>query len=160
MISIKKLLISLAFLLILLSACSEKKKEVTKLENVDSSELLIIQKVEGNSKATEDNIIVKDKKKIEQILAMVDGIKVEETTSKYMMDEMKKHTTYMFNFEEDQGIKSGENVAYAFDILEDGTIFFTHKDVHSVQKPRISIEKHKDLLKKIQMLTENEQKQK
>jgi hypothetical protein len=36
---------------------------------------------------------------------------------------------------------------YSFVVLNDGTFLFTHKDVNAPQKPRMTIEKHKNLLK-------------
>jgi hypothetical protein len=137
----------------LLSTCSGNE-ETIKLEDKSFASTLFIQKVEDNSSAEEMTKIVKDEEKIEQILAMIEGLKVEETNNEYALDEMKLQKTYIFNFFEGEKMETAKEVPYAFSVLEDGTFIFTHNDFNSPQVPRITLEKHKELLDDIKQLFE------
>lgn len=154
MIIIKNKFIGLTLILFLLSACSGKE-EVIQIENKNFSGTLWIQKVEDNSSSEEMTKIVRDKQKIEQILTMVDGLKVKEKDTEYMFDELKSHNAYMFIITEGKKMESGKVVpSYAFNVLDDGTFFFTNINVNSIRKPRMTTEKHKDLLNEMKQLLE------
>ncbi|MED3652853.1 hypothetical protein P4489_00585 [Heyndrickxia sporothermodurans] len=138
---------------ILLCACSGNKEEI-KIVKKNSLSTIFIQKVVDNSSSEEMTKIVKDKKMVEKILSMVEGLKVKKSNSKYIFDEMKTQNTYSFGFFENEKIQSGKKVPYAFYVLNDGTFVFTHNDVGSIKKTRITIDKHKDLLSKMKQLLE------
>jgi translation initiation factor 1 (eIF-1/SUI1) len=133
-------------LLVLISACSEKKPEVIEIEDKNFSDMLMIQKMEDNIETEEMNKIVRDKQKIEKILTMVEGIKVKEMDRDYVIERLKSKDSYSFSFAEGEKLESGKPIPYTFIIFNDGTLFFTNKDVNSNQQPRMAIEKHKDLL--------------
>ena len=150
----KYLLIVLTIILsILLSACSNQE-EVIKIKSQDSLRTLYIQKVEGDSSSEEMTKMVKDKEKIDKILAMIEGLKVKESNSKYIFNEMKSQDTYTFSFFESGTNESGKEVPYAFSVLNEGTFIFTHNDVGSLKTPRITNVKHKDLLNEMKQLLE------
>lgn len=115
--------------------------------------MLFIQKVEDNASSEEMTKIVKDKQKVKKILTMIEGLKVKETNSEYVLEQMKSQNTYIFSFSEDENIETGV-VPYAFNVLNDGTFIFTHEKVNSLQKPRITTGKHQDLLNEMKQLLE------
>ena len=88
------------------------------------------------------------------VATMVEGLKVKETDTDYMLAEMKAQDSYSFSFAEGEKMESGKQAPYSFVVLNDGTFLFTHKDVNSPQKPRMTIEKHKNLLKEMKDLLE------
>ncbi|MED3652109.1 hypothetical protein [Heyndrickxia sporothermodurans] len=143
----------LTILSILLCACSGNKEEI-KIDKKNSLSTIFIQKVVDNSSSEEMTKIVKDKKMVKKILSMVEGLKVKKSDSQYIFDEMKTQNTYSFNFFESEKIQSGKKVPYAFYVLNDGTFVFTHNDVGSIKKTRITIDKHKDLFSKMKQLLE------
>ncbi|KYD03519.1 hypothetical protein [Heyndrickxia sporothermodurans] len=144
----------LTILSILLCACSGNKEEI-KIDKKNSLSTIFIQKVENNSSSEGMTKIVKDKKMVEKILSMVEGLKVKKSNSKYIFDEMKTQNTYSFGFFENEKIQSGEKkVPYAFYVLNDGIFVFTHNDVGSIKKTRITIDKHKNLFSKMKQLLE------
>jgi translation initiation factor 1 (eIF-1/SUI1) len=153
-IFMKSLFISLMVVFVFLSGCSGKLEEVMKVENKNFSGRLFIQKTEDQTSSEEMTKMVTDKQKIEKILTMVEGLKVKETDTDYMLKEMKAQDSYSFSFAEGEKMESGKPAPYSFVVLNNGTFFFTHKDVNSPQKPRMTIEKHKDLLKEMKDLLE------
>lgn len=146
--------IGLLIILFVLSACSGNEIEVIEINNKNFSNALFIQKVVDDSSTEEMTKMVSDQQKIEKILTMVDGLKVEETNTDYMFKEMKSRNTYMFVFTEGEELPLEKEIPYAFNVLEDGTFFFSYKNVNSHQKPRKTIEKHKDLLNEMKQLLE------
>ena len=107
-------------LFFLLSACSGSEQAI-EIKSKDSLRTLFIEKVDGNSSSEEMSIIVKDKDKIEKLLSMIEGLKVKESNSEYVFDEIKSQSTYTFSFFESEEIQSGKEVPYAFSVLNDGT---------------------------------------
>lgn len=135
-------------ILLTISACSQSE-EVIKIKDKNLSSMLFIQKVEDNSSNEEMTKVVKDKQKIEQILTMIEGLKVKDTNSEYVSDVMKSQNTYMFGFSEGEKMETGKKIPYAFYILENGTFIFPHNDFNALQEPRVTLEKHKELLDEI-----------
>lgn len=111
---------------------------------------MFVQKVEHNSSSEEKTKIIKDKQKIRQVLTMVEGLKVKETNK--ALGKMKSQNTYMFAFSKGKNLEAGKKVPYAFNVLSDGTFIFLFKDFDSLEKPRITLEKHKKLLEDIKKL--------
>lgn len=144
----------IVFILALISACSEQKVEVIELQDKNFSCMLMIQKMEGNTVSEEMNKIVRDKQKIEKLLAMIEGLEVRETDTDKMADALKSQDSYSFNFARGKELESGKPVPYSFILLIDGTFFFTNKDVNSIQQPRMTILKHKELLNEMKQLLE------
>lgn len=148
----KNFVISLTFIcLLILNACSQKE-EVIEINGKDSLKTLSIQKMVENSSSEEMNRMVKDKVKIDKVLTMIEDLEVKEISSEKIFDKMKTQTTYSYNFFENENIESGKEVPYAFSVLDDGTFIFTHKDVGSLQTPRMTTTHHKKLLKEINQL--------
>lgn len=145
--------IIIVFIIILISACSNKK-EVIKLKNRNFSSTLMIQKTEDNASSEKLKKIVRDKQKIEKILEMIEGLEVKEIDSNKVFEEMKKQNYYFFSFAKGEKFKSGKPVPYTFIALNDGTFIFTYKDVDSPQQPRVTIVKHKKLLNGMKQLLE------
>lgn len=149
----------MGLILVILSACTGKE-EVVEMENKSFSGMLLIGKVEDNASSKELTKIVRDKQKIEKILTMVEGLEVKETDSDSFTEKLKSQDSYSFSFfegevkESDFDALSGKQTPYTFIILNDGTIFFLHKDVNTLQEPRMTIEKHQDLLNEMKQLTE------
>lgn len=107
-----------------------------------------MQKVEGNSSNEDLTKKISEPSKIKEILNMVEGVKVQEVEEKSLFETLKSQNTYMFSFSEE--LKSAEEMPYAFYVLKDGTLVFTHDKVNSVRKkPLVSSDKHKDLLNEI-----------
>lgn len=147
--SINKYFICFTLILFfLLSACSGSE-QVIEIKSKDSLKTLLIEKVDGNSSSEEMTKIVKDKDKIENVLSMIEGLKVKESSSEYVFDEIKSQSTYTFSFFESEEIESGKEVPYAFSVLNYGTLIFSHKDVGSPITLRITTAKDKDLLNDI-----------
>lgn len=135
-----------------MSACSGKKEEVVEIEDKNFSGMLMIQKVEDGTSSEEMNKIIRDKQKIEEILTMVEGLEVIETDTDEMNDTLKSQDSYSFGFAEGKKLESAKPIPYSFTVLNDGTFFFTHKEVNSIQQPRMSIKKHKELLNELKQL--------
>jgi hypothetical protein len=140
-------------LVFLLSACSGSE-QVIEIKGKESLKTLLIEKVDGNSSSEEMTKIVKDKDKIEKVLSKIEGLKVKESSNEHLFDEIKSQSTYTFGFSENEEIESGKEVPYAFSVLNDGTLIFTHKDVGSPITPRITTVKDKDLLNDIKQILE------
>lgn len=152
--SIKNYFIWFTLILVfLLSACSGNE-QVIEINSKDSLRTLLIEKVDGNSSSEEMTKIVKDKDKIEKVLSMIEGLKVKESSSEHVLDEIKLQSTYTFSFSDNEEIESGKEVPYAFFILKDGTLIFTHKDVDSPITPLITTVKDKNLLNEIKHILE------
>jgi hypothetical protein len=152
--SIKNYFIWFTLILVfLLSACSGNE-QVVEIKSKDSLRTLLIEKVDGNSSSEEMTKIVKDKDKIEKVLSMIEGLKVKESSSQHVFDEIKLQSTYTFSFSDNEEIESGKEVPYAFLILKDGTLIFTHKDVDSPITPLITTVKDKNLLNEIKHILE------
>ncbi|WP_010529145.1 hypothetical protein [Lentibacillus jeotgali] len=115
---------------------------------------LFIQKVEDNTSSEEMTKVIKDKQKIKQVLTMVEGLKVKETNSENITDQLKSQNNYSFNFSKGEKLETSKRVPYSFTVLSDGTFIFPYKDFNSLQKPRITIEKHKELFNDIKQLLE------
>ncbi|NHC38420.1 hypothetical protein G6549_00460 [Bacillus sp. MM2020_1] len=150
----KSLFIGLITVFVLLSGCSGEKEEVIQIKNNNFSGMLLIQKTKDQTSSEEMTKMVTDQQKIEKILTMVEGLKVKETDTDYMLAEMKAQDSYSFSFAEGEKMESGKQAPYSFVVLNDGTFLFTHKDVNSPEKPRMTIEKHKNLLKEMKDLLE------
>jgi len=150
---IKKLPLSQIIIVILLSACSEKE-EVIEIEDKNFSSMLVIQKVEKNASSEDMTKVVRDKQKIEEIVTMVEGLRVKETDTEYMMDELKSHDSYSFNFAEGENMESGKPIPYSFIVLTDGTFFFTHTEVNFTEKTRMTVDKNKALLNEINQIVD------
>src|SRR5699024_7503282 len=119
-----------------------------KIDNKSFAEVLFVQKVEGNSSNEDLTKKISEPSKIKEILNMVEGVKVQEVEEKSLFETLKSQNTYMFSFSEE--LKSAEEMPYAFYVLKDGTLVFTHDKVNSVRKkPLVSSDKHKDLLNEI-----------
>jgi len=143
--------ISLLIILFLLSACT-KKEEIVKIKDKNFSDMLLIQKVEGNTTSEELTKTVKDKQKIKEILTMVDGLKVQEKNGDDIIERMKSQDYYTFAFAEGDKMVSGEQIPYAFSVFNDGTFVFSHEDINLSLKPRVTIKKHKELFNEIKKL--------
>jgi hypothetical protein len=149
--SIKNYFIWFTLILVfLLSACTGNE-QVIEIKSKDSLRTLLIEKVDGNSSSEEMTKIVKDKDKIEKVLSVIEGLKVKESSSEHVFDEIKTQSTYTFSFSKNE-IESGKEVPYAFFILKDGTLIFTHNDVDSPITPRVTTIKDKDLLNDIKQI--------
>lgn len=135
-----------------MSACSAQEEEVIEIQNKNFSGLLLIQKVENNSSSDKLSKIINDKQKIEKVLSMVEGLEVRKTDTDYMMDELKSNNAYSFSFAEGDEMETPKQSPYSFVVLNDGTFFFTHKEVNSIQQPRITIVKHEELLNEMKQL--------
>lgn len=137
-----------------MSACTEKKNEVVKIEDKNFSGMLIIQKSENNRSSEVMTKIIRDKQKIEKILAMIEGLEVRETKTDKMIASIKSQDSYSFILAEGEKIESGKPAPYSFAVLNDGTFFFTSKEVNIPQKPRKTIVEHKELLNEMKQLLE------
>jgi hypothetical protein len=62
--------------ILLISACS--KEEVVKFENKNTSTAIIVQKVINNSSSSDMNKIIKDRQKIQELLTLIEGLKVKK----------------------------------------------------------------------------------
>jgi hypothetical protein len=150
--SINKYFIWFTLILVFfLSACS-RSEQVIEIKSKDSLRSLLIEKIDTNFSSEEMTKLVKDKDKIEKVLSMIEGLKVKESSSEHVFDEINSQSTYTFNFFENEEIESGKEVPYAFSVLNDGTLIFTHKDVGSPITPRITTVKDKDLLDDIKQI--------
>lgn len=143
-------IVPLIVILFLFSACSGNG-EAIKIEDKSFANTLFIQKVEDNSTAEELSKIVRDKEKIEQVLSLVEGLKVEEIKKENFFDELKSHNSYMFGFLKDKKIKTGK-IPYSFYILDDGTFLFNYENDDSQRTLRVTIEKQKKLFEEIKQL--------
>ncbi|ASK64168.1 hypothetical protein CFK37_19445 [Virgibacillus phasianinus] len=137
----------------LLSACSENE-EVVKVKEKGLSGQLFIQKVENNTSSEEMTKMIKDKQKIKKILTMVEGLKVKETSNENAFDQMKSQNSYTFIFSKGEKLETVKKAPYAFHVLSDGTFIFPYKDFNSLQKPRKTVEKHKELFNDIKQILE------
>lgn len=147
--SINKYFICFTLILFFLHSACSGSEQVIEIKSKDSLKTLLIEKVDGNSSSEEMTKIVKDKDKIENVLSMIEGLKVKESSSEYVFDEIKSQSTYTFSFFESEEIESGKEVPYAFSVLNYGTLIFSHKDVGSPITLRITTAKDKDLLNDI-----------
>ncbi|KAB2336339.1 hypothetical protein F7731_12715 [Cytobacillus depressus] len=145
-------LISIA-VLFLLSSCSENI-EVVNIKDKSLSGQLLIQKAEDNTSSREMTKTIKDKQKIKQVLTMVEGLEVKETNSENVTNQLKEQNNYLFYFSEGEKLETSKKAPYAFSVLSDGTFIFFYKDFNAPQKPRITIEKHKELFNDIKQILE------
>lgn len=147
---LKYISVLLIVIVLLLSACSGDK-ETVKLDDKSFADTLFVQKVENNSSSGEMTKIVTDKDKIEKILSMVEGLKVEKTSNESLFEELKKQDVYMFGFFKGTATatKKGE---YAFNILEDGTILFSNYD--NQNSASVTTKEHIDLMEEIKQVLE------
>ncbi|MGV3466137.1 MAG: hypothetical protein ACO1OT_12695 [Heyndrickxia sp.] len=133
---------------ILLGGCSTTE-DVMKIEKTNFAKVLFVQKVvndTSNEKLTKE---ITDETKIKETLELLDGLKVKKMKSKNVLAKMKSNDTYMFAISKTNKLSAGK-VPYAFYILNDGTIIFTHKDVDSLlDTPLITTKAHKDILEKM-----------
>ncbi|WP_430787006.1 hypothetical protein VBD025_15320 [Virgibacillus flavescens] len=97
---------------------------------------------------------IKDKQKIKKVLTMIEGLKVKKSSSESIVKQLKSQNNYSFGFAESDKLESGKKIPYTFSVLKDGTFIFPYEDFNSLQKPRITIEKHKELLNEIKELLE------
>ncbi|MDF2789859.1 MAG: hypothetical protein K0S80_2957, partial [Neobacillus sp.] len=74
--------------------------------------------------------------------------------TEYLLDELKSQDSYSFSFAEGEKLESAKQIPYSFTVLNDGTFFFTNKDVNSIQQPRMILKKHKELLNEMKELLE------
>ncbi|MFB6467859.1 hypothetical protein ACE38V_13800 [Cytobacillus sp. Hz8] len=144
----KIFLIGIAFISLFLSACSDEQN-VNKMKEKNSLKLIFIQKVEGNETSEEMTKIVSDKTQIQKIISMVEELKVKESNNDIIIEKMQTQDNYMFSFYDRKTIQSGTEISYSFSVLNDGTFIFTHHDVGSIDTPRITTEKHVELLNDI-----------
>ncbi|MBB2483538.1 hypothetical protein H5P36_25730 [Bacillus sp. APMAM] len=135
---------------IFLGACSNTD-DVMKIKNKNFAQVLFVQKVENDTSKEELTKKITDETKIKETLDLLDGLKVKKIKSNSVQNRMKSKDTYMFVFLKEKGMPVGKGkIPYAFYILNDGTIIFTHKDIDSLlETPLITTEAHKDILKKI-----------
>lgn len=133
---------------ILLGGCSTTE-DVMKINKKNFAQALIVEKVENNTSKEELTKKITDETKIKETLELLDGLKVKKIKSKNVLDKMKSNDTYMFAFSKIKKLPVGK-LPYAFYILDDGTIIFTHKNVDSLlETPLITTDTHKDILEKI-----------
>jgi len=149
----KKFLFFIAFSILgtfLLRGCSTSK-DVMKINNKNFAQVLFVQKVENDTAKDELTKEITDETKIKETLELLDGLKVKKIKIKNMLNKMKSSNTYMFFFSKTKKLPVGKGkVPYAFHILDDGTIIFTHKNVDSLlETPLITTDAHKDILEKI-----------
>ncbi|WP_156029933.1 hypothetical protein [Rossellomorea vietnamensis] len=143
MVKIKRLFLFLTILVFILCGCSNSE-QVKEIENKDKASSLFIQKVEDDTSSEELTKVVNDKKKIEQVLAMIEGLEVEKISSEETMEKMKASNTYMFVFSEGKNSESGKQAPFAFYALENGTFIFPYTDFNSPQKPPLITVKTKE----------------
>ncbi|RCW77310.1 hypothetical protein [Saliterribacillus persicus] len=113
--------------------------------------MLVVKKIIDNHPAEDSDIVIKDKKKIKEVLSLVEGVHVENIENEQAMNKIKSGTVYIFGFfnENKSTTQKGE---YAFSILEDGSIIFTYDNINNTQTPVITTQKQKDKLNKIKQL--------
>ncbi|MRG86014.1 lipoprotein [Salinibacillus xinjiangensis] len=148
----KKIIILLAFITLMLSACSGNEETIN-FEDKSFANTLFIQKAENNSSSEEMRKMVTDKEKINEILSMVEGLKVEKINTDKFMEKLMSQSSYMFGFLKGDGTNT-EKGKYAFNFLEDGTILFNYDKDDNPGTPLITTDKHKDLLNQMKMLLE------
>jgi hypothetical protein len=128
-----------------LHACSNQET-ISNIETKDFAKALFVQKVENSTSTEELTELITDPAKIQSTLDLVDGLPVKETTSDKVFKMMKAEDTYMFYFSKTDEMVTGK-VPYAFYILGDGHVIFTHGDVDELlEKPLMTTETHEDLL--------------
>lgn len=140
----RKIPVILVILLGLLCACSPEEQTV-QIEDKDFANILLIQKVENNFTSEQLSKQIEDQEMIEQVLTMVEGLKVEEIDNEELIKILESQDNYyMFDFYEgdDTNILRGD---YGFHVLEDGTMLF-NVDLLSVTNPLVTVETHKELL--------------
>ncbi len=124
----------------------ETKNEAVQIKDKHFSNIMVVQKIENNTTSEEKIRTLKDQSKIEKILSIIDGMKVEESSNEVMLEKMKMQDSYLFLFGNGDHLESGKPIPYSFSVLDDGTFFFVNDNVNSLQRPHISIEKHVELL--------------
>ncbi|MGM0840206.1 MAG: hypothetical protein ACQEWE_05740 [Bacillota bacterium] len=147
----KSLILSLSILFYVLCGCSNSE-QVMEIDHKEKAGSLFIQKVENHTSSEELTKVVQDKQKMEQVLTMVEGLKVEKSSSEEMMAKMQSANTYMFVFSEGKEMKSGTAAPFALHVLEDGTFLFPYSGFNSPQKPLITVEQHEELLDELKQL--------
>ncbi|XXM72439.1 hypothetical protein ACQ0QQ_00620 [Lysinibacillus sphaericus] len=141
-------IIFVLFLILSLHACSNHET-ISTIEAGDFAKALFVQKVENSTSKEELTKMITDPAKIKAALDLVDGLLVKETTSDKVLKMMKAEDTYMFYFSKTDEMVTGK-VPYAFYILGDGHVIFTHGDEDELLvKPLITAETHEDLLEEV-----------
>ncbi|MGN8682416.1 hypothetical protein ACTNEO_14795 [Gracilibacillus sp. HCP3S3_G5_1] len=123
------------------------------IEDKDFANILLIQKVENNFTSEQLSKQIEDQEMIEQVLTMVEGLKVEEIDNEELIKILESQDNYyMFDFYEgeDTNILRGD---YGFHVLEDGTMLF-NVDLLSVTNPLVTVETHKELLEAMKEMLE------
>ncbi|WP_186807130.1 hypothetical protein [Tenuibacillus multivorans] len=138
-------------MLIIVNACSDQEKVIEKIEDKSVFNVLIIQKVEGNTSSNDMTKIVKDQQKIVEVLSMVEGLKVEEVDNNLVIEEMTSQNAYMFGFIENEKM-TGDPLPYSFNVLADGTFIFSHDEPDSLSKPLQTVDQHQQLLDEMKQL--------
>ncbi|MCR8848075.1 hypothetical protein NQ095_06620 [Rossellomorea sp. SC111] len=151
----KSLLASLVFLLSGLTGCSDSERVAT-IDHKEKATALFIQKIENNTSTEELTKDVLDQDQIKEVLRKIEGLKVKKIRSEQMMDKMRSSNTYMFVFSESNETELGKAAPFAFNVLEDGTFFFSYSEFNSPQEPRMSVERHEELLDDLKQLLEIE----
>ncbi|MGN8647283.1 hypothetical protein [Gracilibacillus sp. HCP3S3_G5_2] len=148
----RKIPVILVILLGLLCACSPEE-QIVQIEDKDFANILLIQKVENNFTSEQLSKQIEDQEMIEQVLTMVEGLKVEEIDNEELIKILESQDNYyMFDFYEgeDTNILRGD---YGFHVLEDGTMLF-NVDLLSVTNPLVTVETHKELLEAMKEMLE------
>lgn len=150
--TLRKIPVILVILLGLLCACSPEE-QIVQIEDKDFANILLIQKVENNFTSEQLSKQIEDQEMIEQVLTMVEGLKVEEIDNEELIKILESQDNYyMFDFYEgeDTNILRGD---YGFHVLEDGTMLF-NVDLLSVTNPLVTVETHKELLEAMKEMLE------
>ncbi|WP_316569377.1 hypothetical protein [Neobacillus sp. YIM B06451] len=143
--SVVVFIISLLLIVFLIDWYTGKKVSISMNKDVQLQEI-VIQKGIGNLSDIK-NRTVKNPQKAEEILSMVEGLKVKEAKEKVRIESPD---TYMFSFHTGDDSERGEMVPYSFFVLGDGTFIFTHEDVDKpLENPLVTTSKHKELLDEI-----------
>ncbi|WP_409271695.1 hypothetical protein V1499_19130 [Neobacillus sp. SCS-31] len=139
------MIISLLLIVFLIDRFTEKKVRITKNEDVQLQEI-VIQKGIGNLSDIK-NRTVNSPQKAEEILSMVEGLKVKEAKEKVRIESPD---TYVFSFHRGENSGIEKIVGYSFFVLGDGTFVFTHQDINKpLDNPLVTTSTHKELLDEI-----------
>lgn len=138
-----KRLVILALLVAVLGACSGE--EVLKIEDKNFNTLNII----STSGKIEDPIVIKDNKKVNKVLKMVEGLKVK--ADKDIIEKAKLENVIGFAFTKEEKLKTGR-IPYTFYILKNDKLMFPQDKVNSMQTPRVTIKKQSKLVKEIKSI--------
>lgn len=140
----KHFIISLILIFSFLNACSDNE-ETIKFEDKNFANTLIVQKVVDNASTDDMQSIITEKNNINKTLSLVEGLTAKKIDMDTFSEKMKSQDFYMFGFLKGDGTTT-EQGAYAFNILEDGTILYNYDNIDNPQYSLISTEKHEDIL--------------